>query len=1119
VTTALTQKPRLDKMMNSAKMARLRHGADIIIFLPMLLLAFVSVTLTRNTFAADDCVTKAAQIVSVQGDVELHRAQNIAWQPAGLNMSLCPGDRLRVRDHGRAAIRLNNNSMMRLDQRTTITIPESDNDTITSLIELIQGAIHIITRTPRPFKIKTPFLNAGVEGTEFLVKIEGDHTRVVMFEGHLSAENKSGRVMLTDHEAAVAYHDQPPQKEIVARPLDAVQWALYYPAIIGFHRNVHATGTGALLRETEFLLSVGRTEEARNVIDRILIDDPHNSNAITLQSIIALVQNEKDRALELAKQAVEYDELSVPAWLALAYAQQASFDIDAAYASVKQVVELDPDNALIWARLAELRMSRGQLKLALEAARQAVKLNPTLAKTQTVLGFAHLLQIDTHEAQSIFQNAIQLDQADPMPRLGMGLALIREGRLEEGRIEIEIAASLDPGNSLIRSYLGKAYFEERRFSRAETQFELAKTRDPFDPTPWFYDAIQKQTQNRPIEALRDIQKSIELNDNRAVYRSKLLLDQDQAGRGSSLARIYENLGFGRRAIMETARSLSVDPSNHSAHRFLSDTYVSQPRHEAARVSELLQAQLLQPINVNPVQPRLAVADLNIITQTGPSSAGFNEFAPLMDRNRSQLVASGFGGSHTTFGNEVVFSKLYDRTSISLGQFHYQTNGFRTNNDQNHDILNAFIQHAVTPSFNIQAEARSRWTDHGNLLLDFDQDSKDRQSLQNRFRQNFDEQAVRVGARYSPSPNQNLLFSVQYANRKGNNIDPILSTDFIRNIETVDANEGIQGEFQYQFTGNHFNILAGSGIHHLNLQRRIGINNLLTDQAECCISQDFDIDKKNGYIYSNLNYIPNLNITLGVSFDSYKERSASINKFNPKIGIQWNIFDNVRLRFAWIETVKTQLTTKQTLEPTQVAGFNQIFDDVNGTKSRRIGAALDTHYNNKLFSGFEFSNRDLKVPRHSVVNNSFRFEDQNEKLYRVYLYGVLNPNWIIKTEARYEQFSRKETVEGPHKIDTLAIPTGITYFSPHGFFANLTGTFIHQKVNRLGTENEGTENFYLVDALLGYRFPNRKGIFTIEVRNIFDQSFLFRNRNFVTVEPTNTFYIPTRTIFARFTINF
>lgn len=385
----------------------------------------------------------------------------------------------------------------------------------------------------------------------------------------------------------------------------------------------------ALILRSELLLTTGRVKEALSDLQRTEQLEPGNSDALALHAMIFVVQNRKQEALALAGQAVRNNPASSAAKLALSYAQQANFQIETALASAEEAVRLDSQNALAWARLAELQMSAGKSDHALQSAERAVSLDPDLSRTQTVLGFAHLLQIDTHRAQVAFARATVLDQADPMPRLGIGIARIRENKLEAGRIDIETAASLDPANSLIRSYLGKAYFEEKRYPLAGTQFDLAKARDPNDPTPWLYDAIQKQTQNRPVEALRDVQKSIELNDNRAVYRSQLLLDQDQAARGSSLARIYDNLGFEKRALMETAKSLSFDPASHSAHRFLSDAYANVPRHEIARVSELLQAQLLQPVNVNPVQPRMAVADLNLITGTGPSAPGFNEFAPLM----------------------------------------------------------------------------------------------------------------------------------------------------------------------------------------------------------------------------------------------------------------------------------------------------------------------------------------------------------------------------------------------------------------------------------------------------------------------------------------------------------
>jgi len=50
-----------------------------------------------------------------------------------------------------------------------------------------------------------------------------------------------------------------------------------------------------------------------------------------------------------------------------------------------------------------------------------------------------------------------------------------------------------------------------------------------------------------------------------------------------------DLGFEQLAVIEASESVSIDPANHSAHRFLSDTYVGIPRQEIARGSELAEA--------------------------------------------------------------------------------------------------------------------------------------------------------------------------------------------------------------------------------------------------------------------------------------------------------------------------------------------------------------------------------------------------------------------------------------------------------------------------------------------------------------------------------------------------
>ncbi len=210
------------------------------------------------------------------------------------------------------------------------------------------------------------------------------------------------------------------------------------------------------------LLLVGRADEAEPDIETALRENQNNTDALSLKAIIAIVRNDKTKALELANQAVNIDDKSATARIALSYALQANFKIEEALKEARQATERDQTNALAWARVAELELSIPNYDKSKEAAERAVKLNPNLARTQSVLGFANLTRIDTKAAKESFNKAIELDQADPLPRLGLGLATIREGNFAEGREEIEIAASLDPNNSFIRSYLGKAYYEEKR---------------------------------------------------------------------------------------------------------------------------------------------------------------------------------------------------------------------------------------------------------------------------------------------------------------------------------------------------------------------------------------------------------------------------------------------------------------------------------------------------------------------------------------------------------------------------------------------------------------------------------------------------------------------------------
>jgi tetratricopeptide (TPR) repeat protein len=121
------------------------------------------------------------------------------------------------------------------------------------------------------------------------------------------------------------------------------------------------------------------------------------------------------------------------------------------------------------------------------------------------------------------------------------------------------ATLLDPRLSAYQSELGKAFYQVRAFDKALATWDYAAGLDPKDPTPHFYKGIALTDLNRPGEAVQAINRSIALNDNRAVFRSRLLLDRDQSTRNYNLARAYSQLGLGEWALSKATHRGEVGP--------------------------------------------------------------------------------------------------------------------------------------------------------------------------------------------------------------------------------------------------------------------------------------------------------------------------------------------------------------------------------------------------------------------------------------------------------------------------------------------------------------------------------------------------------------------------------
>ena len=378
-----------------------------------------------------------ASVVSIQGEVQVRRKASEQWETVRLEDRFHAGDIIKVGTNSRAAFVLKNESTLRVDQQTTLVFSAAEKEK-PFLIELIAGAVHFFSRVHRSLRLVTPFVNGAVEGTEFVARVDADQTRFSLIEGRLRVYNSQGSILMTQNQSVSAAANQPPSLMAVVQPRDAVQWTLYYPAVIDFksddfpcdddwcaaaRQSVDAWRKGRLLEafsalevipdtvnDPRFLLyraalrlSVGRVDAATIDLQQAQSSEAIRGDALALLAVTAVVQNNKEKARQLVDEAMARPPVSSAVDMANAYVQQAFFDLDGAFASVRTATQKDPGNALAWARLSELYLSRGERTQALTAAQRAAELRPDLAHTMTVLGFAYLAQIKTESQTGLCQ--------------------------------------------------------------------------------------------------------------------------------------------------------------------------------------------------------------------------------------------------------------------------------------------------------------------------------------------------------------------------------------------------------------------------------------------------------------------------------------------------------------------------------------------------------------------------------------------------------------------------------------------------------------------------------------------------------------------------------------------
>ena len=682
--------------------------------------------------------TNEIRIVELQGTAEFSPATATTWVPVQTNQVVHSFDRLRTGANSRMALLWSDRSVVSFGALTELEVLPPDSSDAQCGLHLLRGIVSFFHRDePGRIRVITRGAVAGVEGTEFIVAAdETERTTLSVIDGKVRFGNEQAMLLLTNGQQAVVEPGKAPVRTAGFIANNVLQWCFYYPAVIDLNdlpftpeeqkilgESLQAYRSGDLLvalakypagrlpgSDAErvyfagLLLGVGQVEPAETALASLSAADASSRPqrvATALRQLISAVKRQPNPAIVRPQLATEF--------LADSYYQQSranpGISLPSALDSARQTVTNSPDFGYGWERVAELEFSFGRTGRALEALDKSLALAPRNAQALALKGFLLAAQNRTGEAIGWFDQALAVDSALGNAWLGRGLCRIRRGDTAGGREDLLVAAALEPQRAELRSYLGKAYATTGDYPRAAKEYKLAEKLDTRDPTPWLYSALLNQEDNRINDAIRDLEKSQELNDNRSVYRSQLLLDQDRAVRSANLAAMYQDDGMDDVAVREASRAVTYDYANYSAHLFLANSYsqLSDPnlinlRYETPAENEYLLANLLSPVVAGTMSPTISQ----------------QEYSPLFDRNRLGVASSTEYLSRGAWTESGAQFGTYENFGYAVEGFYRTDNGQQVNNDVEQRQLSGTFKLQITPQDMVYFQVKQYDANSGDL---------------------------------------------------------------------------------------------------------------------------------------------------------------------------------------------------------------------------------------------------------------------------------------------------------------------------------------------------------------------------------------------------------------------
>ncbi|WP_043645229.1 TonB-dependent receptor domain-containing protein [Fundidesulfovibrio putealis] len=885
--------------------------------------------------------------------------------------------------------------------------------------------------------------------------------------------------------------------------------------------------TPGLLGVAAYLaLGAGHPAQARIYLEQALSMEPSNAFCRSLLAQIDLAQNRKDVALSLSAQAVADNPDSPTAHISLALAQLSRFDLPAADRSLDKALELDPASVTAYAYKARLALGMDSPDKAWVIVQKALAIAPGDPLALTLGGFAKLGMRRFAQAQELFDRAVLADPGLPEPRLGLALVAFSRNERFTGLSDMLTATLLDPRVSLYQTSLGKAYYASRAFDKAMESYDQAARLDPADPTPHLYKGIAYTDLNQPGEAVAALNRSIELNDNRGMFRSRLLLDRDLAVRNFDLAKSYNQLGLGEWAFAKALTAVKKDPFDSSAHLFLSRAFAATRQRVSAAGSELLLYRLLSPANQN-------------------TFTLYNDYTPMFEAPylRTQL-AGGAGvwanGKPSVQGSLDSYGGVPGVAAEVQASF-TQDEGLRRLNGLSRNGF-AFGQFKWEPTFRDSLYAAGTFSRTHTGDVSNQNAWEYRPSL---WQTNeFSSTDLELGYVRRQAPGWTFM---AYGSYKANewSFSDRLYTPFAFMLDTLpldylsithrDSPRSMGNiQLQQQVTLGDHSLVIGGDVFSSILRYRMNqhfIVPLLPSLASIS-TNNMDHWERSITVYA-MDYWhikPNLILELGVSgefattprFGFATQIEDAIPGF--RFGLNWEATPKDMLRLGVQRYLNTHITLQPMLQPAEVAGFPTRVNADDGSRVVEAGISWERQWDDKTFTVLRGDFHHIENPQFDplqsydrkiwLITDRYLVSASVNRVLTPYLGAnlIAQAKWLERGDAAAKRFPETHFAE-------FAAGGGLNFLYKNGIGASVSGLLVKQTFpdtaarDLLGRHRDESV-FGLLNAGISYEFPGKAGFVSLEGRNLLDVKFSYQ-REPVALDA----FVPSRQILFRLGFNF